>query len=218
MKKIAVVLAGCGHQDGAEITESVSLILALSELSVQYEIFALDENFPVQNHLTHMISPNEKRNSLVESARISRGLSKSLTELESKKFDALCFAGGSGVAKTLCSWAEYQSKASVHPLVKKHILNFYDQSKPIGAICIAPTLLALTLGSKGVNLTLGHDPNLALEVEKTGAVHISCPVDDYITDRDCKVITTPAYMYDDAEPHMVYKGIKAFAKELVEMA
>jgi hypothetical protein len=32
------------------------------------------------------------------------------------------------------------------------------------------------------------------------------------------VITTPAYMYDEAKPHEVFKGISGLAKELVEMA
>lgn len=218
MKKIAIVLAGCGHQDGAEITESVSLILALSELGAQYQVFALDESFPVQDHITRTLVPNEKRNALVESARISRGQTKSLADLNVKNFDGLCFAGGFGVAKTLCNWAIKQSKAQLHPLVKKNILDFYEQSKPIGAICIAPVLLALALGNKNVNVTIGEDKATANEIEKTGALHINCPVDDFITDRDCKVITTPAYMSDNAEPHLVYKGIKSLAKELVEMA
>lgn len=218
MKKIAIILAGCGHQDGAEITESVSLLLSFSELGAEYQVFALNEEFPVQNHQTQTLDPNQKRNTLIESGRISRGKSKDLKELSSKDFDGLCFAGGFGVAKTLCNWATAQSKAELHPLVKKTISDFYNENKPIGAVCIAPVLLGLALGDKKVNLTLGNDLETAQEIEKTGAVHINCPVDDFITDRDCKVITTPAYMYDDAKPHLVYKGIRGLAKELVEMA
>ena len=37
---------------------------------------------------------------------------------------------------------------------------------------------------------------ISAEIEKTGAHHENCPVNDYVTDRELKIITTPAYMYD----------------------
>jgi enhancing lycopene biosynthesis protein 2 len=78
--------------------------------------------------------------------------------------------------------------------------------------------LAKVLGENKITLTLGNSSDAIKEVQKTGAVHEICPVDDFITDRHCKVITTPAYMYDEAKPHEVFKGISGLAKELVEMA
>ena len=66
-----------------------------------------------------------------------------------------------------------------------------------------------------VTLTLGADGG---EVEKTGAHHESCAVTDYVTDREHRVITSPAYMYDDATPFEVFTGVRKAIRELVEMA
>ena len=73
MKKFAVVLAGCGVQDGAEIHEAVLTMLAIKKHGADYEIFAPDmEQHHVVNHFTGK-EMDEKRNVLIESARIARG-------------------------------------------------------------------------------------------------------------------------------------------------
>jgi enhancing lycopene biosynthesis protein 2 len=70
--KFAVVLSGCGVYDGSEIHEATLTLLAISKLNGEYEIFAPDvEQLHVVNHLTGNVS-DEKRNVLVESARIAR--------------------------------------------------------------------------------------------------------------------------------------------------
>ena len=38
--RAAVVLAGCGVYDGSEITESVSMLIALSKNGASYRVFA----------------------------------------------------------------------------------------------------------------------------------------------------------------------------------
>lgn len=217
MKKIAVVLSGCGHLDGSEITESVSLLIALSQAGADVFCFAPDIEIPVVNHLNHQPS-SEKRHLLVEAARIARGQVESLEKLSAKNFDALAFPGGYGAAKNLCTWAEKGAKCDVNPEVKRVILEFHSASKPIGAACIAPVLLARVLGDKKVTVTIGDDAETAAEIKKTGALHEECPVDDYISDRESKIVTTPAYMYDAAKPHEVFKGIFGMAHELVEWA
>jgi enhancing lycopene biosynthesis protein 2 len=217
MKKIAVVLSGCGNKDGAEITEAISLLISLSQSGAEYMCFAPNQEFQAMNFLTNQPLP-EKRNALFEAARIARSEVQDLKTLDVKKFDALAFVGGYGAAKNLSNWAEKGAKCTVLPEVEKPIKDFYDSSKPIAAICIAPVLLAKVLGSKRVTVTLGDDKEAIAEVLKTGAQHEVCPVDDYVTDRETKVITTPAYMYANAKPHEVFKGIAGLVKELVEMA
>ena len=128
------------------------------------------------------------------------------------------FPGGTGVAYNLCNFAEKGSKAEVIPEVARVIREFHKESKPIGAICIAPTLIALTLGKLGVTVTVGQKGEAAIEIEKTGAHHEVCAVDDFVTDREHKIVTTPAYMYGEAAPHEVFKGIRLAMDELVEMA
>ncbi len=216
VKKVAVVLSGCGNKDGSEITEAVSLIIALAQHQAHVQFFAPNIDVTAKNFLTNEALPH-KRNILLESARITRSQIQDLNLLNADLFDALVFPGGFGAALHLCNWGEAKSKAKLLPAIQKNILDFYNQSKPIGAICIAPVLLACALGDKNITLTVGDDAGTIAEIEKTGAQHEICPVTDYITDREHKVITTPAYMYD-ANAHQVFTGISGLAKELIEMA
>lgn len=217
MKRIAVVLSGCGHRDGSEITEAVSVLISLSQYGADYQIFAPNEEFTVTDHLTGETT-SFQRSVLHEAARIARGDVKELGQLNEKDFDGLIFPGGNGAAMTLSDWAQKGAKAVVLPLVEKTIQSFYKSGKPIAAICIAPTLLARVLGSEGVTVTIGNDPETAQEIEKTGAQHETCAVTDFITDRGHKVVTSPAYMYGKAKPSEVFEGISKAVKELVEMA
>ncbi|WII70716.1 isoprenoid biosynthesis glyoxalase ElbB [Bdellovibrio sp. 22V] len=217
MKKIAVVLSGCGHRDGSEITEAVSLLIALNQAGASVSCFAPDIEISTTNHIDGQ-QQGEKRRLLIEAARIARGQVQSLDKLSAKDFDAVVFPGGYGAAKNLSNWAEKGSQCDVNSDVKRVILEFHNASKPIGAICIAPVLVARVLGDKKVTVTIGDDKETAAEILKTGAQHEECPVDDYITDRESKVVTTPAYMYGNARPHEVFAGIFGLAHEIVEWA
>ncbi len=215
VKKIALVLSGCGFKDGSEITESVSTLIALSQKGAQYKAFAPDINYTSTNHITG--ESEGTRNTIAESARITRGEVADIKSLKACDFDALVFPGGFGAAIHLCSWAQKGNLCEVHPEVDRVIRDFYNSSSPIGAVCIAPALVARVLGPLGIIVTIGNDNETAAEIEKTGATHEVCPVDDYITDRENKIITTPAYMYE-ATPAQVFKGITGLVQELYEMA
>lgn len=217
-KKIAVLLSGCGHRDGAEITESVSLLISLSQAGAQVSCFAPDLNVTPVNHLTGEPLKNEKRNLLMEAARICRGQVKSLSELNPKNFDGLAIAGGMGAALYLSNWAERGAQCEVLKEVEVLIKSFFEQEKPIAAVCIAPALVARVLGAHKVTLTLGNSAETIQKIKQTGAIHVECPVDDYITDRDKKIISTPAYMYPQSRPDQIFAGIQGLSRELVEMA
>lgn len=217
MKKIAVVLSGCGFLDGTEITEAVSLLIALGQNGAQATCFAPNTDVEAMDHLGKKPS-GEKRNTLQEAARIARGRVADLTTLRAQDFDAVAFPGGFGAAKVLSNWAQKGAAADVLPDVARVIKEFHAASKPVAAICIAPTLVAKVLGKQKPTLTIGEDKETAAEIEKTGSHHENCPVNDFVTDRESKVITTPAYMYDEASPAEVFRGISGLAKELVEMA
>lgn len=217
MKKIAVVLSGCGYLDGSEITEAVSTFICLSDLGAEYQCFAPDVEFPVVDHLTKK-ETGEKRSVLAESARLARSEVYDLKTLNEKDFDAIVFPGGFGAAKNLSDWATKGSQAYINKDVSKALRKFHKALKPIGAICIAPTLVAKVLGEENVTVTIGDDAETAAEIQKTGAQHSKCAVNDYISDRDHKVVTTPAYMYGNAKPSEVFQGIRRMLVELVEMA
>ena len=215
-RKVAVVLSGCGFKDGAEITESVSTLIALGQFGASYQCFAPKMEIVATDHATGKPT-GEKRNVLSEAARICRGEIQNIAELREQDFDAVIFPGGFGAALNLSNWGIKGAQSEVLPEVARVLREFHAANKPIGAICIAPTLVAKVLGREGVVLTIGNDADTAAEIAKTGAIHENCAVDDYVTDRQHKVVTTPAYMYE-TQPHLVFKGISGLVKELVEMA
>lgn len=216
MKKFAVILSGCGFKDGSEITEAISTFIALTEVGAKYEVFAPDIQITAANHLTGVAE--EKRSVLAESARISRARIARLSDVNPEQFDGLIFPGGFGASNILCTFATEGAKGRVLPDILKLIESFHSESKPICGICIAPAMLAMALGSHGITVTIGSDKETASEVKKTGAQHENCAVDDFISDRENKIVTTPAYMYDDATSYEVFKGVRLAIRELVEMA
>ena len=57
----------------------------------------------------------EKRNVMVESARIARGQVEDLEKLDSSKFDAILLPGGFGAAKNLSNFAFKGGDMTVNP-------------------------------------------------------------------------------------------------------
>lgn len=193
MAKVAIVLSGSGVFDGSELHESVITMLCLEKLGIEYHSFAPDiAQLHTVNHHTGEASESEIRNVLVESNRVSRGKTQSLSELNQADYDALVFVGGFGAAKNLSDFATKGSDYSVLPSISKVIREFHQQDKWVLAMCIAPVLLAKAL--PGVALTLGNDPDTIQAIESTGVNHVVCTVEEHHVDEINKLITTPAYM------------------------
>jgi len=194
MKKIAVVLSGCGVFDGAEIHESTLSLLAIVKNGCDYEIFAPDiQQHHVINHLTGE-EMDETRNVLVESARIARGKIKDLKQFNPETFDGLLFPGGFGAAKNLSTWAFEAADASVLPEVEDAIKGMVQLGKPVGALCISPVILAKVLGE--VSLTIGDDEGTMDAMESLGAKHVITTHGEVVVDPDYNLVTTPCYMLD----------------------
>jgi len=218
-KRVAVVLCGSGYKDGSEIRESVGTLWALSQLPVQVKCFAPDSfQADVVNCLTGQVMEKEKRNQLVEAARIARGQVKPLSEFKSEDFDAIILPGGFGAAKNLCTFAIEGSQGKVIPELQSALEAMHRERKPIGAICIAPAVLALAFKEEKFELTLGPEGEAAEEVRKLGHKVVVCATDECIVDRKNKIVTTPAYMYDLAPLHHIFMGIQRLAEEVVAMA
>ena len=191
-KKFAVVLSGCGVYDGAEIHEATMTLYAIAKNNAEYEIFAPDiEQFHVINHITGEEMP-EKRNVLIESARIARGKIKALSEFKAEEFDAIIFPGGFGAAKNLSDFAFNGSNCKVNKDVENAVLSMYKMKKPIGALCISPAVVARVLS--GVSVTIGDDKDTAAEIEKMGAKHEITTHGEVTIDKTFNVYTTPCYM------------------------
>ncbi|OCJ36987.1 isoprenoid biosynthesis glyoxalase ElbB [Serratia sp. 14-2641] len=193
MKQVAVVLSGCGVYDGVEIHEAVLTLLALDRAGAQAVCFAPDKaQLHVINHLSGEEMP-ESRNVLLESARIARGKIQALSLADAEQLDALIVPGGFGAAKNLSSFATQGAECSVDPDLSKLILEMHKRNKPMGLMCIAPTLLPKVL-DQPLRLTIGNDPDLGEVIDAMGGEPVICPVDDIVVDIENKVVTTPAYM------------------------
>lgn len=194
MKKIGVVLSGCGVRDGSEIHEAVLTLLAIDRNGAQAICLAPDMEFEVVNHL-NMNDTGTTRNVLAESARIARGEISDIKTVSASDLDALVFPGGFGAAKNLCSFAAEGDKGNVQPEVLSLLREMVKAKKPICAICIAPALVALALGKDlSPQITIGNDPGTAQAIAATGSKHVECAVNDCVIDRENLIVSTPAYM------------------------
>lgn len=217
MKKIGVVLSGCGVRDGSEIHEAVFALLAIDRYGAEAVCMAPDADFPETNHLT-MQETGAKRNALLEAARIARGNIRDLKDVTAADLDAVVFPGGFGAAKNLCDFARKGAGATAHPEAARLVREMSKAGKPIGAICIAPVLIATVLGKElAPTLTIGTDSGTAAEIEKTGARHQDCPVTDLVIDRENKIVSTPAYMLATRISE-VCDGIDHCVKAVIAMA
>ena len=217
MKKIGVVLSGCGFRDGSEIHEAVCTLLAIDQAGAEAVCMAPDSELHEVNHCTMELT-GAKRKVLVESARIARGRIKNITEVKAADLDVLVFPGGFGAALNLCDFGQKGAAAAVDPEVARLTREIHAAGKPIGAICIAPALIAAILGKEAApTLTIGTDPATAAELEKTGAKHQNCPANEIVIDQANRIVTTPAYM-TAGRISEVYEGIGKCVKAVVEMA
>lgn len=197
MTKVAVILSGCGHLDGAEIRESVLTLLYLDQQGADVELFA--PNAPQSDVVDHLKGnpTGESRNMLTEAARIARGRIRDMAQLNASDFDALLIPGGFGVAKNLCDLAQKGIEAKVNPEAERVVKAFFEADKPIGAICIAPALLALILRDKGLTLTIGEDEDTAQLIGSLGHTHVECSSESAVVDHVHRIATCSAYMRDD---------------------
>ena len=217
MKKIGVVLSGCGVRDGSEIHEAVFTLLAIDRHGAKAVCMAPNADFPVTNHLT-MQETGEKRNALVESARIARGDIRDIKEVKAADLDAIIFPGGFGAAKNLCDFAAKGADAAVQPEVARLLQEMAAARKPIGAICIAPALIAAVLGKKyAPEVTIGNDAGTANAINATGSSHKECPVREFVIDKKNRIVTTPAYMLAGCISEAA-EGIEKAVKAVIEMA
>ena len=193
-KKIGVLLSGCGVFDGAEIHEAVLTLLFLDRAGASARCMAPNvDQLHVINHLTQQVA-DERRNVLVESARIARGEIQDVSAVKADDIDALIIPGGFGAAKNLSDFAVKGPQAQVHPHVQRLLEEIADRSKPIGALCIAPATLVRALSARSPRVTIGNDVGTASAIESMGGVHTVCRVSDICVDEKNRIVTTPAYM------------------------
>ncbi|MGE4403803.1 MAG: isoprenoid biosynthesis glyoxalase ElbB [Desulfobulbus sp.] len=213
-KNFAVILSGCGHQDGAEIHEATLTLWAIHKNGAEFQCYAPDiKQHHVLNHITGQ-EMNEQRNVLIESARIARGRIAALATFNPDSADALIIPGGFGAAKNLSSYAFDGAKCTVNNDVAAAITSMHKAGKPIGALCIAPVILAKVLG-KGI-LTIGQDEATAENLVAMGAQHQQTMQGEIAIDRENKIVTTPCYMLN-SRVDQIGEGADNLVKAMLEM-
>ncbi|MDX1504691.1 MAG: isoprenoid biosynthesis glyoxalase ElbB [Spongiibacter sp.] len=216
MTKVAVILCGNGVYDGSEIYESVISFMALEEANINYQCFAPNiEQMHVINHLTGEVAEGESRNVLVEAARLARGNIKDLKDAKVDDYDALLVPGGFGAAKNLSNFAVKGADMQVLPEFLQFAQAMHQAGKPIGLICIAPTMAAKIFGP-GVKCTVGNDAEVSAAIAAMGGEHFDCKVDQVCVDSERKLVTTPAYMVANSISEAA-KGIRTTVDELLKM-
>ncbi len=219
MPKVGVVLSGSGVYDGSEIHEAVITMLALDRAGVEKIMMAPDiDQLHVINHLTGKEMEGEGRNVLVEAARIARGDIKSISDVSENDIDALIFPGGFGVAKNLSDYAMSGPNCTVNPEVAKLTQAVHKAQKPIGVMCIAPTMMAKILRMENLSsdLTIGSDKQTADDINEMGSNHIVCPVRETVVDKKRKIVSTPAYM-EAKNMTEAAAGIEKLVQEVLDL-
>ena len=213
-KSIAVILSGCGNQDGSEIHEATLTLWAIHKNGADYQCYA--PNIPQHHVLNHITGTEmaEQRNVLTESARIARGDILDLATFNASVHDALIIPGGFGAAKNLSDYAFIGKDCKINKEVEDAILAMANLEKPIGALCIAPTILAKILD--GVLVTIGQDDSTARDIESMGANHITTMQGEIAVDTKRKVVTTPCYMLE-SRVDQIGDGVDRLVQEVIKL-
>lgn len=214
--RVGVILSGCGYLDGSEIHEAVSILIALDRRGADVLCAAPNvDQADTVNHASRKPAA-EKRNVLVESARIARSRIRDLAKLTESDLDAVILPGGFGAAKNLSDFAAKGAGCTVNPDVTRILKEMHLARKPIGLACIAPVLAAKVLGGSAPALTIGTDRQVAAEIEKMGGKHHDVGPAEVLVDARNLLVTTPCYM-NDVGPWVVFQGAERLVEEVLRL-
>jgi enhancing lycopene biosynthesis protein 2 len=225
--KIGVLLSGCGVYDGAEIQEVVLTLLAIEEIGAEAVCISVDEDqYHVVNHVNGEEMP-EKRNMLIESARMTRGNIREISSITPADLDALVIPGGFGSAKNFTSWAFSGPESTINAKIKLLIVNMVNIGKPIAALCVSPVVVAKAMQNSAVHplMTIGSDQEgspydikgFCAGIEAVGSTTEMRSVREITVDAENKIITAPCYMMD-ASISEVRKNIRSAIESLRDLA
>lgn len=226
MKKIGVLLSGCGVYDGAEIHESVFTMLAIQEAGAEYICISVNKpQHHVANHLTGE-EMKESRNMMIEAARIARGNVKDITEIDPADIDALVIPGGFGSAKNFTSWAFEGPEGMVLPEVKLLVVNMINIGKPVCALCVSPVVVSKALEDSDIHatMTLGTTEEsspydiqgFSDGIKQTGVEPVFKTVKEVQVDTVNRIVSAPCYMMD-ANMIEVRNNIKSAIEETINL-
>jgi enhancing lycopene biosynthesis protein 2 len=218
--RVGVVLSGCGASDGSEIHEAVMTLYWIERAGGRAICMAPDLVQPVVVDAISQEAAPQARRVLAEAGRIARGQIRDIATVRDTDLDALIFPGGKGVATVLSSYAEKGVICDVHPDVARLLKGMLGRRRPMGFICLAPILAARVLGpAAGVRITFGTK---ACEEAKHAAIMGAdvrpCPLREILVDEKNRVVTTPAYMYEEARLSDVGFTVERLVRQVINFA
>ena len=219
MNKVGVVLSGCGHQDGSEIHEAVFTLHVLEKAGAEAIIMAPDmDQFHVINHLNGNEDLTESRNILVESARIARGKLVEVESVSGHQLSALIFPGGTGMAKNIFDYSMAGINCTVISDVQRLVVEILEADKPLGAICIAPVMVAKVLEFLGRTGTVtgGFNVEINNDIKAMGINTIEVGAEEIVVDKENKIVTTPAYV-EAKSMNEAFTGIEKLVNKVLDM-
>jgi len=217
--RVGVVLSGCGVFDGSDITEAVSILIALDKHKAR--IICMAPNTAQSETINHTTkkTDSQSRRVLEEAARIARGNIRDMATVRADELDALVFPGGYGAVKNLSTFATDGPNCKVNEQVERLLREMVKAKKPIGLACIAPVLAARVLGMAGLKpkLTVGTDKGTADAINAMKGEHQNTGEIDICVDQANQLVTTPCYM-NNVGPWVVYQGAEKMVDEVLRMA
>jgi enhancing lycopene biosynthesis protein 2 len=215
--RVGVIFSGSGMMDGTELSEGVLTMLYLERGKAEITYLAPDVmQADVVAHSGTGIA-GDKRNVLVESARISRGNIKDIKIAQAADFDVLILTGGLGSVKNLSDFLAKGVDCTVNPDAARLIKDMHAAKKPIGSMCLASANLARVLGKNKITITIGGESGFVAQVKALGAVHVTAGVGDIVVDEANRIVTTPAMMVGPSTSHIAV-GIEKMINKVLEMA
>ena len=216
-KRVGVLLSGCGVMDGSEIHEATLTLYFLDKQGAEIICMAPNKDqVEVMNHVTSS-RMDETRNVMTEAARIARGKIRDVKTVMVDDVDAIIVPGGLGAAKNLCTYAVDGADCTVDEDVAGLLKELQRAQKPIGALCIAPSVIASLFGAElAPEITIGMDPATAEVMEKMGARHKKAKVNEIVVDAKNKIVTTPCYMLAQSIKE-VGEGVEKLVAKIMEM-
>jgi enhancing lycopene biosynthesis protein 2 len=128
------------------------------------------------------------------------------------------FPGGFGAAKNLCTFGVDGPNCQVDEGVAELLQEMHRQKKPIGALCIAPAVVARLFGKElAPEITIGTDAGTASAMESMGAKHKKAQVNEVVVDGKNKILTTPCYMMAKSIKE-VGEGAEKLVAQILAMA
>lgn len=219
MKKIGIILSGCGFCDGSDPRESALILLNIEKKNCQVQFASVKalQKEVINHHTSEVIS--QSRDTLIESARISGANIQEIKDLSGAEIDAIIIPGGQGVIKNLTCATKENESFKVHSDLRKLLREIYRRKKPIGGCGLASLVIAESLKDlteTPLTLTLGNDPQLAQQLEKLEVVHVIAKGDEAIMDNQNKVVTTPGAQLKQRTADF-YEGIKNLVEGILEL-